>query len=247
MKINTILIDDENKAIATLKNKLERFCPNIIVIAQTQCPKEGIELINTLKPELVFLDIAMPGINGFDVLSQIENPNFEVIFATAFDNYAIEAINRCAIGYLVKPVDNLDLVKVVNNAVLNIEKKSAFNKNKQLLNNLDEQNFCNKKIIVPSLNGLEFLKISDIIYFQGNYGYTNIYFSNREPILSSNSIGHFKKILEDKCFYLIHKSYLINLNFIDKYINEGYVVLRGNLKLPVSRNKRQDFLSSLKE
>jgi two-component system LytT family response regulator len=246
MKIKTILIDDERKALAILKNKIERLCPNIEVIAETQSPKEGIELIKTLNPQLVFLDIAMPEINGFDVLKQFSKPTFEIIFATAFDDYAIEAIKHCAIGYLVKPIDNSDLIFAVDNAIKNIEEKSALQKNKQLIENLGVQIFQNKKIAIPSTDGLEFVKIVDIIFCEGVDGYTKIHFINRKSILSSHSIGHFNKLLDKNDFYLVHKSYLINISYIEKYLNEGYVLLSGNHKVPVSRNRRQEFLNSLK-
>ncbi len=246
MNIRAILIDDERKALAILKNKLERFCPNVSIIAETQEPKKAISLIQELKPDLIFLDVAMPEMSGFDVLAKIENPTFEIIFATAFDNYAIEAIKHCAIGYLVKPVDNNDLVEAVSKAIQNIEDKSALQKNKILIENLGIQTFQNKKIVIPCTEGLEFVQISDIIHFQGEQGYTNIHFTNRKPILSSHSIGYFSKLLENKSFYLIHKSHLINLNHIEKYLNEGFVILTNNYKLPISRNRRQDFLMLLK-
>ncbi|AUC83149.1 LytTR family DNA-binding domain-containing protein [Lacinutrix sp. Bg11-31] len=247
MTIKTILVDDERKAIAILKNKLERLCPDIEIIAETQNPKEGIDLIKELKPDLVFMDIAMPELSGFDVLKQFEKPDFEIIFATAFDNYAIEAIKHCAIGYLVKPVDNNDLVEAVNNAKHNIEEKTALIKNKQLIENLGVQTFQKKKIIVPSIEGLEFVKIEDVIHCEGETGYTKIHLRNGKPLLSSNSIGHFSKMLENNDFYLVHKSHLINLSYIEKYLNEGYVVLSGNTKIPVSRNRRQQFLEQLKK
>lgn len=246
MKIKTILIDDERKALAILKNKLERLCLDIEIIAETQNPKEGITLIKTLKPDLVFLDIAMPELSGFDVLKQFKKPEFEIIFATAFDNYAIEAIKHCAIGYLVKPVDNSDLVEAVTNAKQNIEEKTALLKNKQLIENLGVQTFQKKKIIIPSIDGLEFVKIEDIIHCQGETGYTKIHLKNKKSMMSSNSIGHFNKLLESNDFYLVHKSHLINLSYIDKYLNEGYVILNTTIKVPVSRNRRQDFLDKLK-
>lgn len=244
--ITAILIDDERKALAILRNKLERLCPNIEIIAETQDPNEGLELIQTLKPQLVFLDIAMPNMSGFDILSQIDQPCFEVIFVTAFDEYALEAINHCAIGYLVKPVDNKDLISTTNKAIQNIKDKTALEKNRLLIENLGVHTFQSKKIVIPSQEGLEFIKIKDIVHCEGNNGYTNIHFENRKPILSSNSIGHFNKLLDNQNFYLVHKSHLINLDFIDKYLNEGYVVLINNSKIPVSRNRRQDFLNSLK-
>lgn len=243
MKVNAILIDDERKALAILRDKLKRLCPNVIIVAETQSPKEGIKLIKNLKPDLVFLDIAMPEMTGFDMLSEIKEPNFEIIFATAFDNFAIEAINHCAIGYLLKPVDNQDLVSIVNKAIENIEDKSALEKNKLLIENIGLQTFQNKKIVIASTNGLEFVRISDIVHCEGVEGYTRIHLLNNKAILSSNSIGHFNKLFQSTNFYLIHKSHIINLDYIEKYLNEGYVILQGNYKLPVSRNKRKDFLN----
>jgi len=246
MKIKTILIDDERKALAILKNKLERLCPNIEIIAETQNPVEGVALIKKLEPQLIFLDIAMPDLNGFDVLKQFSEPKFEIIFATAFNDYAIDAIKHCAIGYLVKPIDNADLVAAVNNASKNIEEKTALEKNKLLIENLGVQTFQNKKIVIPSQEGLEFVKIAEIIFCEGVEGYTKIHFINRKPILSSHSIGHFSKLLDNNDFYLVHKSYFVNLSYIEKYLNEGYLVLAEKHKVPVSRNRRQDFLNNLK-
>lgn len=244
--ITAILIDDERKALSILENKLERLCPNIKIIAKTQVPKDAIELIQNLEPQLIFLDVAMPEINGFELLKHFEAPNFEIIFVTAFDSYAIEAINHCAIGYLVKPVVNDDLIKTVHKAIQNINEKTALEKNKLLIENLGVQKFQNKKMVIPSQEGLDFVEISEIICCEGTSGYTTIHFLNRKSILSSNSIGHFNKLLENQNFYLVHKSHLINLDYIEKYINEGYVILTNNLKIPVSRNRRVDFLNSLK-
>jgi len=245
MKINALLIDDEPKALAILQSKLERMCPNISIIGSTQNPEEGIQLIKDLQPQLVFLDIAMPEMSGFDMLEQIENPDFEIIFITAFDNYAIEAINHCAIGYLVKPVDNQDLTATVAKASHNIEDKTALQKNRLLIENLGAKTFQDKKVIIPTQEGLEFVEINKILHCEGTDGYTKIHFQNRKSMLSSNSIGHFNKMLSGQDFYLVHKSHLINLNHIDKYLNEGYVIV-GAHKIPVSRNRRNDFLSLLK-
>jgi two-component system LytT family response regulator len=247
MKITALLIDDEPKALVILKNKLERMCPNVAIVGETQSPEKGLELINTLNPQLVFLDVAMPEMSGFDLLSKIDNPNFEIIFATAFDNYAIDAINHCAIGYLVKPVDNHDLINAVNKAIINIEDKTALKKNKLLIENIGVQTFQNKKIVIPTPEGLEFVKIKNIVHCEGEDGYTKIHFKNRRSMLSSFSIGHFNKLLENQEFYMVHKSHLININYIEKYLNEGYVLLDENHKIPVSRNRRSEFLSMLKD
>lgn len=246
MTVNAILIDDEHKSLAILKNKLERLCPNVTVIGETQDPEEAIELITDLDPQLVFLDIAMPGMDGFEVLQKIPKPKFEIIFVTAFDKYGIEAIKHCAIGYIVKPIDSQDLIQAVAVATQNIEDKTALAKNTQLIQNLGIQSFQQKKVVIPSTEGLAFVKIEDIIHFQGIDGYTKIYFQTQKPMVSSYSIGHFFKLLKHQDFYLIHKSHLININYILKYLNEGYVILEENYKLPVSRNKRTDFLNMIR-
>ena len=247
MKIRALLIDDERKALAILKNKLERFCFNVEIIGETQFPKVALQLIQEKKPHLIFLDVAMPEMSGFDMLQEVENPDFEIIFVTAFDNYAVEAIKHCAIGYLVKPIGNEDLIDAVKKAEQNIYEKSALEKNKLLIKNLGVRTFQKKKIVIPCQEGLEFVKISDIICCEGSNGYTNIHFINRKTILSSHSVGYFNILLKEQGFYQIHKSYVVNLSHIEKYLNEGYVVLAKQLQFPVSRNRRQDFLNSLKQ
>lgn len=246
MNITAIIVDDEPKAIAILKNKIERYCSNVHVIAESNNPEEAIELIHKKQPQLVFLDIAMPQMNGFDMLLNLKNPSFEIIFVTAFNQYAIDAINHCAIGYLLKPVDNQALIATVIKATQNIEEKTALKKNQLLIENLGVQKFQEKKIVIPTQDGLEFVEINKIIFCEGTDGYTKIHFIKEKPILSSYSVGHFVKLLENQDFYLIHKSYLINLNHIEKYLNEGYIILTNNHKLPVSRNRRSDFLSTFK-
>lgn len=247
MNVTALLVDDERKSLAILKNKLERLCPNVTIVGETTDPKEALVLIGELNPQLVFLDIAMPEMSGFDLLAAIEDPSFEIIFVTAFDNYAIDAINHCAIGYLVKPVDNSDLLAAVNKAIFNVEEKTALAKNQLLIENLGIQTFQKKKIVIPTQEGLEFVKIKEIVHCEGVDGYTQIYFKNRKSLLSSHSIGHFNSLLENHDFYLVHKSHLINLNHIEKYLNEGYVLLSENHKIPVSRNRRGDFLKKLKK
>ena len=114
--MKALLIDDERKSLSILRHKIEKVCRNITIVGETQLPEEALILIGALKPDLIFLDIAMPVMSGFDLLSKIENPTFEVIFVTAFDDYAIDAINNCAIGYLLKPFDNADLIQAVERA-----------------------------------------------------------------------------------------------------------------------------------
>lgn len=247
MKRTAILIDDERKALSILRSKIERFCPVIEIIAETQDPREGVILLENEKPDIVFLDVAMPEMSGFDILKQITNPSFELIFVTAFDDYAIDAIKNCAIGYLVKPIDNNELKNTVDKAIKNIDNKNTLKQNKTLIENLDVISFQEKKLIIPNQEGLLFVKINDILHCEGDQGYTNIYLEGKQKIISSKNIGYFKKILKCPYFYPVHKSHLINLNYVEKYTNEGYVILNNKAAVPVSRNKRSDFIDFLKK
>ena len=189
----------------------------------------------------------MPEMSGFDLLEKVGNPDFEIVFVTAFDSYAIDAIRYCAIGYLVKPIDTDDFVDAVDKAIQNIDQKTAFRKNKLLIENLRIPINQKKRIAISSAEGLEFVKVKDIIYCEGVKGYTKVNLANKKAILSTQSIGHFKKILDDQDFYMVHKSYIININHLEKYLNEGIAVLTGNFKIPVSRTRRSNFLETLKD
>lgn len=247
MKITALLIDDERKALAVLRNKLESLCPNIEIVGETQNPVDGLELIKDIQPQLLFLDIAMPKMSGFDLLAAVEEPTFEIIFVTAFDSHAIEAIRHCAIGYLVKPINNEELIDAVFNAERNIKERTAHKKNQLLLDNLASKDFQQKRIAIPVQEGLELVKTDAIVYCQGIDGYTRVHFNNRKSMLSSYSIGYFAQILANYGYYLVHKSFLINMVHTEKYLNEGYILLTGGHKVPVSRSRRDGFLKSLKK
>ena len=246
MSIRVFLVDDEAKASAILENKLQRFCPQLSIIGSSQDPVEAIEFIRREKPDLIFLDIAMPTMTGFELIKEFDEPDFEVIFVTAFDHYAIQAIKNCAIGYLVKPVAKEDLILSVHRAVESILNKEMLSKNKQLIANLGVQTFQQKKIVVPSQNGLQFVKIDHIIRLEGIEGYTKLHLVGGISILSSHNIGHFADLLDTVSFFKTHKSHIINLEYIESYLNEGYVMLEENHQVPVSRAKRAEFLNMLK-
>jgi two-component system LytT family response regulator len=242
-KINAIIIDDEKNALESLALKVAKYFPQITITHKFQNPQKAVVEINKNHPDLLFIDIEMPVLSGFDVLSKIENPNFEIIFITAYSEYAIDAIKHCAIGYIIKPIDNDELKLAIENALKNINQKSALEKNQLLLQNL--VNNGNSTIVIPTQKGLSLLKVADIIRFEGIDGYTQIILSNAKPILSSYSIGKFSKIASLHQFYLVHKSHFINLNYINEYLNEGYIIMKNKDKVPISKAKRIDFLEKL--
>ena len=247
MKLKAILVDDEEKALKSLQIKVKRFFPDISILATIQNPVEAVQIIEEQKPDLVFLDIEMPQLNGFDVLQKFEKPNFEIIFVTAYSDYAIEAIQHCAIGYIVKPIDDSELKSAVENALKNRKLKTALEKNQTLIENLKNQQSTDSKIIIPSQKGLDFVKISDIIRCEGDAGYTKIIIQGAKEILSSYSIGKFVKMLTNKNFTLIHRSHLVNLKYVSSYLNEGYITMENGDRLPISKTNRSEFIEKMSE
>ncbi len=240
--MKAILIDDEIKALKSLGNKLEKVFPFIEIICATQKPKEGIEKIRELKPDLVFLDVDMPQISGFDVLMQVESHDFEVIFVTAHNQYAIEAIKHCAIGYIVKPIDIDELTIAINNAQVNIEQRTSAEKNRQLLQHVSKEW---NTVAIPTQSGLRFFKPDDIIRLEGVDGYTQIFTVNEKPILSSYYLGKFREMLANHGFFQVHKSHLINIGFLKSYNNEGLIELQNGDFVPLSKTRKKDFLERL--
>lgn len=240
-KLTALLIDDEEKALEGLSLKIKKYFPHI-EIQLCNNPQKGVRLINTTHFDLIFLDIEMPVLSGFDVLSKINNPTFEIIFVTAYSNYAIEAIQNCAIGYIVKPIDNDELKLAIDNALKNIEQKTAFEKNMQLLSNLGHSK---SSISIPSQKGVHFIKIKNIVRFEGVDGYTKIHCINEKPLLSSYSIGKFTKMILSKNFFLCHKSHFINLNYVKSIINEGYIELIDNSTVLCARSKKNELLKRM--
>jgi len=245
-KIQAILIDDEAKALESLALKVSRYFTEIEIIAQCSNPEKAIETINTKKPDLVFLDIEMPVYSGFDVLSKVAFPDFETIFVTAYNNYAIDAIKHCAIGYVVKPIDNDELKLAVNNAIKNIRQKTALEKNTQLLENLGV-NTSKTSLAIPTAKGLIFVKTANIIRFEGVDGYTQIICTDKKPVLSSYSIGKFVKTLENSFFFSPHKSHFINLNFVESILKEGSIYLKDGKTVPLTKSKRAELIARMEE
>lgn len=240
--MRAILIDDEAKAIKSLENKLTKEFPFIEIVFTTQKPKEGIEKIRELNPDLVFLDIDMPQLSGFDVLQEVESHDFEVIFVTAHNQHAIEAIKHCAIGYIVKPIDIDELTIAIENARANIDQRTSLEKNRQLLQHISKEK---NTIVIPTQKGLSFFQPDDIIRLEGIDGYTNIYLLNEKPIMSSYNIGKFSKMLMNQGFFQVHKSHLINTKFLKSYNNEGIIELQNGHTVPLSKTRKKEFLENL--
>jgi len=208
--------------------------------------KEGLKLIEEHDVDILFLDIKMPGKNGFDLLESIQTIDFEIIFVTAFDEYAIKAFEFNAIGYLLKPIINEKLVSVVNSAIQRRQQQSNSDSYKYLISNMRYQASDQSQVLsIHSKEGIYFIKLNDIIFCEADGRYTTIWTLDGKKQLSSQNLAHFHKVLENKGFFQVHKSYIINTNHILKYDNEGFVTLVSEHNVPVSRRKKQDFLTSL--
>jgi two-component system, LytTR family, response regulator len=238
--INCIIIDDEAKNIKLLQKMLEMYCPDAKIIATETDAKNGLQLINELQPQLIFLDIEMPHLNGFDLLKKLEPVNFEVIFVTAFSHYAVEAFEHRVTGYITKPISADKLIAAVNTAAKRIEAKNI-NKNLFSLLEQNTQKAEPEKIPLSTI----FVKLTDIMYCESSGNYTNFYLSDDKKIMVSRQLGEYEKLLPDTNFIRIHDKYIINLTYIKEYIkgSGGDVVLENNKELPVATRRKEEFLS----
>ena len=243
--IRTLLVDDELKALEVLKQKLVTYCPEIEIIGTADSADKAFDLIASTRPQLVFMDVAMPKENGFDLLRRLPHLDFELIFVTGFDNYAIDAIKFCAIGYVLKPIENGELIDAVKKAERRILEKINQERNQQFLNNLLNPGNSQNKIGIPTESGLEFISTEEIVRCEGFQKYTKVIAIGHKDILSSYNIGEFRKLLEQYGFYAPHKSHLINMQHIQRYDKEGIVTMVDRSLVPISRRKKQEFMEQL--
>jgi two-component system LytT family response regulator len=250
--IRAIIIDDEPSAINVLNLMLKKKCKDDIqVVATTTSPHAGKMLIEQHKPDLVFLDIEMPGMSGIELVRSFQNPSFRVVFVTAYDSYAIEAFRLSAMDYLLKPVGAAEVVRVITRI------KDDFAKNQNRLNEQLQQleKLLNRhsdggenKIGISMAEKIVFINIGDIIYCEASGSYCSLYMRDGEKMMTSRLLGDFETQLEGHNFFRIHHHYLINLSRIKEYQrNEGgYVIMENGNKLEVSQRKRKDFLDVVK-
>lgn len=243
--MKVIIIDDELYARKALEDKLTSYCPALEIVAIAENGSEGYSAIMEHDPDIVFLDIAMPQESGFDMLNRFEEITFETIFVTGFDEYAINAIEFSAIGYILKPINPEELVKSIHNAKKRIGLKKENDRVMNLLENLKHTS-SSQRIAIPTMTAIEFIKASDIIRFEGLEKLTSIFVVGNRKIVSSSNIGEYRKILANHNFYSPHKSHLINMEHIKKYLREGTIVMDDNVAVPVSKRRKADFLKIMK-
>jgi two-component system LytT family response regulator len=244
--ISALLIDDEAKGRLALREKLSAYCPQIVVLAEATNGQEALMLIQHHKPQLIFLDIEMPRMNGFEMLNELPEKNFHIIFTTAYDQYAIKAIKYAAFDYLLKPIDIEELRTAI--AKIDIRETGQTNKQVELLRqNMQQKKKQLSKLAIPTLDGLLFYAINDIIHLEANSNYTNIYLTNKIKITASKTLKEFEELLPDDIFFRTHHSYLINLNYIKRYIkgDGGQIELQNGAFIDISRRKKEEFLKAI--
>ncbi|PLW97860.1 MAG: DNA-binding response regulator [Marinilabiliales bacterium] len=243
--IHAVIVDDEEKSVKALNNLLEKYVQHVNVDGVANCVKDAVSLIDDIKPELVFLDINMPDGIGFDVLEQVSFKDFEVIFVTAYESYALKAFEFSAIHYLLKPINYLELQKAISRFE-SIKVDSPFEDQISVF----RETFNDKpsKIILPTSDGLNMVDIDTIIRCEADSNYTLFFLADGSREIVSKSLNNFDKLLADLNFIRVHNKHLINLRHVKKYIKgkTGYVIMNDEEHVYVSDSKRKTFLESLK-
>jgi two-component system LytT family response regulator len=246
--IQAIIIDDEPHCIEWLSNLLcNEYQDKIEIKATATTVNEGIKQILNLNPDLVFLDVQIGEETGFDLLRQLPERDVEVIFTTAYDQYAIQAIRFSAIDYLMKPIDHVDLSLAINRVSSELLKKTRTDKMSTLLHNLEAKDGKSKKIMVPTSKGYEMLNVADITRCESHINYTTIYLNDHQKILVSKTLKEFEELLSGHNFFRVHNSHLINLSCIKRYHKGkgGSIILFDNTEIEVSTRRKDDLLKLL--
>jgi len=246
--LRILIVDDETAAGNILKLLIEKFIVGEKEILYCSNPLEGLETIKSFKPTLIMLDIEMPAMTGFDFLNLATGCNFDVIFTTAFDQYAIKAIRFSALDYLLKPIDSIELQSAVNRHII---KQQTVQNDQQLLvnnllNNLQQKTPENFKLALSTIEGVSFFDPATILYCEGENNYTRFIFCDHKPLLISKTLGEYEEILQDHQFIRIHKSYLVNKKFITKVDRDGMLWMSDGRSLAVSRRRKEAVMDVLK-
>ena len=245
MKLKAIIVEDEKASRETLAHYLRTYCPQVELCGMAEAVKPGLELISRYNPDLVFLDIEMPFGNGFDLVEKVENVNFDIIFITAFSEYALQAIQVSAAHYLLKPVNIDELIEAVNKVEQNKEKEQNFVHTRILVENIHLENKQLHKMVLPTLEGFEVIRINEIVHCTAQDNFTEFHLVDGSKKLICRSLKHYEELLGDFDFIRVHKSHLINKNFVSKYKKGkgGIAVMSNGDEVEVSASRKKEFLN----
>lgn len=244
MKLNAIIVEDEETSREILRNYLKKYCPNVHILGEASNVDEALVLIRSHELDLVFLDVEMPYGNAFDLLDKVGDINFETVFVTAYNHYAMDALNAHASYYLMKPISIDELIKAVDYVTEIKTKEDALQD--QIL--VPKTNLVNGKITIPLQDGFEVINTADILYCKADDNYTEIFLNTNKKKLVSKTLKYFEDALNDTSFARVHKSYLVNVNEIVKYVKGkgGSVILSNGKEIMVSSAKKAELLSYFK-
>jgi two-component system, LytTR family, response regulator len=241
--LKAILVDDELNCTDVLHWQIETYCPSVNVLCECNSPEDAIEKIKLLQPDVVFLDIEMPGMNAFEMLNILKPIDFEVIFTTAYNQFAVEAFKENAADYLLKPIEKSDLIMAVDK-LLHKENVNSKEKMETLLKLFKEQMKVNKKIALPTSDGITFLNVDQIVRVESESNYSFVHLFTGENICITKTLKQIEESLEGQPFYRVHQSHLVNLNHIVKYVRDdgGYLVMSDKTTITVARQRKDGFM-----
>jgi two-component system LytT family response regulator len=246
--ITAVIIDDEKKSREVLKRLIKETNTEVLILAEADSVEEGFKVLNKELPQLIFLDIEMLDGTGFNLLEKFKEIDFEIIFTTAYDKYAIKAFKFSAIDYLLKPIDIEDLEKAILRASNSIDLNMYTNSRVEVLLNSIKEEKINKKIAIKSANKIDFVIIDEIICCNAEQSYTEIILKNDRKIIGTKPLKHFESILSEGClgFYRVSKSCLLNLNFVISYNKDNDTIeLKNGLLIEISRRRKKEFLEAI--
>lgn len=249
--MKAILVDDEKSSLRSLAYEINAYCPEVTVIAKCNDPLVALEEIQTQKPDLVFLDIEMPEINGFELLQRLPEINFDVIFVTAYDEFAIKAFDFNAVDYVLKPVRKTKLIQAVQRASEKRQKGFDTAQLEALMQNIQLQTKTPaglQSIALPTTEGFSMVDINEIRYLEAESNYTWVYLNNDKKHLVSKTLKDFVGMLDFPQYFRPHKSYLVNLHYLDRYVRGqgGYLVLKNGVQVPVARSQKAELMRVLR-
>lgn len=242
--LKAIIVEDEPMSSEILAGYLKKYCPDISLVAQADSVATGIEAIKKHKPDVLFLDVEMPKGNGFDLLEQLEEINFETVFVTAFGNYAMKALNYSAAYYILKPVSIEELIAAVEKIKQSKQKNQQSLHTKILLENIQTNNTQHYKIVLPLQDGFEVVNIKDIIHCKANDNFTDFHFLDKQKKMICRTLKFYEELLGESGFLRVHKSHLINLDHIVKYTRGkgGQLTMIDGSMIDVSPNKKDELM-----
>ena len=245
MHLKAIIVDDEEASRETLANYVKKYCGNVELLSLCDSVKSGLTAIQQYAPDIVFLDVEMPFGNGFDLLEAVEEINFATVFVTAFSNYAIKALNLSASYYILKPVDIDELVAAVEK--ISKEKRNNTHSfySKVLAENLQVVGKQEHKIVLPLLNGFEVIRVKEVVRVQASDNFSEFHLADGSKKLICRTLKHYEELLSEFDFLRVHKSHLINLQYVKRYIKGkgGQLIMSDDSEVEVSQGKKKELLS----